>query len=135
MRFSRVKHRSPFVIVIFVLVGCHNETPHAVTLVAPQTSGSTQPSSSATLFAESPEATTKRRAATLVGAMHSWRAKQPDECPIPQRLVREGVIVAELAVDGWARPFKVECDDELTTVSSFGADGKEGTTDDIRSSM
>jgi hypothetical protein len=126
----------PYAVMLFVLMGCHDGAASTVTLATPQTSATSQPSSSGTLSSQAnPEATTKKRAALLVAAFHFWRVKHPDECPTAMSLVREGAIAAELAVDAWTRPFKIECDDDLTTVSSFGADGKEGTADDIRASL
>lgn len=81
----------------------------------------------------SPDERTERSAAALHDAVQKWRAQNQTECPTAARLAAEKQLPPEAsATDAWGAPFKVLCDDDATTIVSLGADGREGTSDDIR---
>jgi len=76
-------------------------------------------------------------ARTSLKALHAvaemWRATHVDECPSPQRLKDDKDLDPSSDLnDPWGSPYKIVCDDDSTTVVSFGPDGKEGTPDDLR---
>jgi general secretion pathway protein G len=78
--------------------------------------------------------TTATSAMELRRAAETWRATHAsDQCPTPQVLQTDKAIdSASKLTDAWDEPFKIYCEDEETTVQSFGPDKKEGTADDIR---
>ena len=77
--------------------------------------------------------TTRTSAMELRRAAESWRANHAGECPSPKKLQEDKAIdTASKTTDAWDIEFKIICDDDETTVVSFGPDKKEGTADDIR---
>ncbi|HQK20788.1 MAG TPA: type II secretion system protein, partial [Polyangiaceae bacterium] len=67
------------------------------------------------------------------GAVVRWRANRGgDECPTISQLVQDKEIdSASKTTDPWDSPYKIECAEDETYVSSPGPDKKEGTKDDI----
>ena len=53
-------------------------------------------------------------------------------CPQVKDLVDAKKLDAKKTDDPWGKPYKVLCDQGETRVLSFGADGQEGTGDDVR---
>ena len=69
----------------------------------------------------------------LHAVAEAWRANHGNDCPTPQRLKEEKELSASSDInDPWGDPYKIQCDDDSTTVYSYGPDKKEGTQDDIR---
>ncbi len=62
-----------------------------------------------------------------------WRASHGgSDCPTVSQLVQDKEIdSASKTDDPWGVPFKIQCTEDDTTVSSPGPDKKEGTKDDI----
>jgi general secretion pathway protein G len=85
-------------------------------------------------LAEAQEKTTRTSATELRRAAETWRGmKGGDQCPTAQLLQQEKAIDSASKIsDAWDSPFKIICEDDETTVVSFGKDKKEGTADDIR---
>ena len=76
--------------------------------------------------------TTKTSALELRRAAETWRSMHGDDCPTPEILRADKAIdSASKLTDAWYDPFKITCDADETTVSSWGPDKKEGTADDI----
>lgn len=76
---------------------------------------------------------TKNNLKMLQQVSDAWRATHAGECPTVQRLKDEKEISASSDTnDAWGSAYKIVCDDESSTVISFGPDKKEGTPDDIR---
>ncbi|MCU0692557.1 MAG: type II secretion system GspH family protein [Polyangiaceae bacterium] len=76
-------------------------------------------------------ATTNARA--IRDAVNRWRAMRGgDECPTVSQLVQDKEIdSASKATDPWDQPYKIQCSDDETMVSSPGPDKKENSKDDI----
>ncbi len=76
-------------------------------------------------------ATTNAR--EIRNAVNRWRAMRGgDECPTVSQLVQDKEIdSASKTTDPWDQPYKIQCVDDETVVSSPGPDKKEGTKDDI----
>jgi hypothetical protein len=55
-----------------------------------------------------------------------------DECPTVRQLVERKRIDASKSIDPWGAPYAIRCDDAGVHAISAGADGREGTADDIR---
>ncbi len=76
--------------------------------------------------------TTKTSALEMRRAAETWRSMHGDDCPTPEILRTDKAIdTASKLTDAWDDPFKITCDADETTVSSWGPDKKEGTADDI----
>ncbi len=76
--------------------------------------------------------TTRTSAMELRRAAETWRSMHGDDCPTPETLRQDKAIdTASKLTDAWDDPFKITCDADETTVSSYGPDKKEGTPDDI----
>ncbi len=76
---------------------------------------------------------TRNNLKALHAVAEMWRASHGDECPSVQRLKDDKDLAESSDLnDAWGSPYKIMCDDQSTTVSSFGPDRKEGTRDDIR---
>ena len=70
---------------------------------------------------------------TLHTAAESWRTNHGNDCPTAQRLKDEKEIAASSDInDPWGNAYKIQCDDDATTIVSFGPDKKEGSQDDTR---
>ncbi len=84
-------------------------------------------------FKKAQVSTTRNSAQQLQKAAEFWRTTNGNECPTAEKLKADKQIdsTAKLS-DAWDMPFKIICDDDDTTVVSFGPDKKEGTADDIR---
>lgn len=69
----------------------------------------------------------------LRNAVNRWRATRGGtDCPTVSQLVQDKEIdSAAKTTDPWDMPYKIECADEETYVSSAGPDKKEGSQDDI----
>jgi general secretion pathway protein G len=78
--------------------------------------------------------TTRTSATELRRAAETWRANHAGEgCPTAKKLQEDKAIdTASKITDAWDMEFKIVCDDDETTVISYGPDKKEGTADDIR---
>jgi general secretion pathway protein G len=78
--------------------------------------------------------TTRTSAMELRRAAETWRgAHASDECPTMDKLRADKAIdQASKTTDAWDDPYKISCEDDETTVVSWGPDKKEGTADDIR---
>ncbi len=76
-------------------------------------------------------ATTNAR--EIRNAVNRWRATRGgDECPTVSQLVQDKEIdSASKTTDPWDSPYKIQCVDDETFVSSPGPDKKEGSKDDI----
>ncbi len=76
-------------------------------------------------------ATTNAR--EIRNAVNRWRATHGGgECPTVSQLVQDKEIdSASKTTDPWEQPFKIQCQDDETIVSSPGPDKKEGSADDI----
>ena len=86
-------------------------------------------------FQQAQKETTKQSAMALYGVAEAWRASpgHASDCPTVQLLKDQKEINATSKItDAWETTFKIQCDDDATTVISFGPDKKEGTADDIR---
>ncbi len=84
-------------------------------------------------FQQAQKDSTRNNLKALHAVAEAWRANHANECPTPQRLKDEKELsVSSDTNDPWGDPYKIQCDDESTTVYSFGPDKKEGTQDDIR---
>ena len=84
-------------------------------------------------FRDAQISTTKQSAIQLHQVSELWRMNHPGECPTAQRLKDEKELSAgSKPTDAWDVPFKIDCQDTETYVSSSGPDKKEGTPDDIR---
>ena len=76
---------------------------------------------------------TRTSAKNLQQIAESWRTNHGNDCPTPQRLKDEKELAASSEInDAWGTPYKIQCDDDSTTVLSAGPDKKEGSQDDIR---
>ncbi len=76
---------------------------------------------------------TRNSEKALHAVAESWRANHGNDCPTPQRLKDEKELAASSEInDAWGTPYKINCDDDSTTVLSAGPDKKEGSQDDIR---
>lgn len=76
-------------------------------------------------------ATTNAR--EIRNAVNRWRATRGGgECPSISQLVQDKEIdSASKTSDPWEQPYKIQCQDDETIVSSPGPDKKEGSADDI----
>lgn len=84
-------------------------------------------------FQQAQKDTTKQSAMALHTVAEAWRTNHGNDCPTAQLLKDQKEIAATSKItDAWDQPFKIQCDDDSTTVISFGPDKKEGTADDIR---
>ncbi len=84
-------------------------------------------------FIQAQKDTTKQSAIALHTVSEAWRANHGNDCPTPQLLKdQKELSVTSSIVDAWGTPFKIFCEDDSTTVISFGPDKKESTADDIR---
>jgi general secretion pathway protein G len=84
-------------------------------------------------FQQAQKDNTKNSLKALHAVVEAWRANHGNECPTIQRLKDEKELAASSDInDAWGDPYKIQCDDDNTTVYSFGPDKKEGTQDDIR---
>lgn len=69
----------------------------------------------------------------LHAVAEAWRANHGMDCPTAQRLKDEKELAASSDInDSWGMPYKIQCDDEGTTIISSGPDKKDGSQDDIR---
>jgi general secretion pathway protein G len=74
------------------------------------------------------EESTRADAQAIYSAVQMYVVENPGgECPSVQDLVSGG----KRTTDAWDNPFKITCEGENITVASNGADGDEGTDDDI----
>lgn len=78
--------------------------------------------------------TTKTSAMELRRAVEMWRTSHAStDCPTIEQLQADKALdKGSKAKDGWDMPFKIECEEDETVVTSAGPDKKEGTTDDIK---
>jgi general secretion pathway protein G len=84
-------------------------------------------------FQQAQKDSAKNSLKALHAVAEAWRANHGNECPSVQRLKEEKELAASSDInDPWGDPYKVQCDDDATTVFSFGPDKKEGTQDDIK---
>ena len=84
-------------------------------------------------FQQAQKDNTKNSLKALHAVAEAWRANHGNECPTPQRLKEEKELAASSDInDAWGDPYKIQCDDDATTVLSWGPDKKEGTQDDIK---
>ena len=84
-------------------------------------------------FKEASIASTKNNLKALHAVTEAWRANHANDCPTVQRLKEEKELQASSDVnDAWGNPYKIQCDDDNTTIQSFGPDKKEGTQDDLK---
>ena len=71
------------------------------------------------------------RARIIRTAVQRWQATNNTmSCPTVGQLQTEGLLDPPLN-DPWGRPYALRCSDDEVRVSSAGADGARGTTDDI----
>ena len=77
--------------------------------------------------------TAKTNAREIRNAVNRWRAMRGgSECPTVSQLVADKEIdSASKTTDPWDQPYKIQCTDEETIVTSPGPDKKEGSDDDI----
>ncbi len=77
--------------------------------------------------------TTTTSAMELRRATEMWRGSHAsDQCPTLEQLKQDKAVdSASKLTDAWNSPFKITCQDDETTVISYGHDKKEGTPDDI----
>jgi general secretion pathway protein G len=77
--------------------------------------------------------TAEQNAREIRSAVARWRATRGGEdCPSVTQLVADKEIdTASKTDDPWGSQYKILCGDDEVTVSSPGADKKEGTSDDI----
>lgn len=76
---------------------------------------------------------TRNSEKALHAVAESWRTNHANDCPTAQRLKDEKELSASSEInDAWGMPYKIQCDDESTTIVSSGPDKKEGSQDDIR---
>lgn len=66
-------------------------------------------------------------------AANRWRAMRGgSDCPTVSQLVQDKEIDSASKIDDpWGSPYKIQCTEDETVVSSPGPDKKEGTPDDI----
>jgi len=84
-------------------------------------------------FLEAQKKSTHTNAIAIYTAAESWRAAHPTECPTAERLKAEGVVSPTSKItDAWDMPYKITCDGDSFTVTSFGPDKRESTPDDIK---
>jgi general secretion pathway protein G len=85
-------------------------------------------------YKEAQVRTTRTSAMELRRAAEMWRGSHAsDQCPTIEQLKTDKAIdSATKGNDAFETPFKIQCEDDETIVTSFGADKKEGTADDIR---
>jgi len=84
-------------------------------------------------FQQAQKDNTKNSLKALHAVVEAWRANHGNECPTIQRLKDEKELAASSDInDAWGSTYKIQCDDDSTTVISFGPDKKEGSQDDIR---
>ena len=75
----------------------------------------------------------RNSAKALHAATEAWRANHGMDCVTPQRMKDEKELNASSDInDPWGMPYKIQCEDDATTIVSSGPDKKEGTQDDIR---
>ncbi len=70
------------------------------------------------------------RALAIRGAVSKEQIDEPTSCFNAVELKAKKAIEGDIN-DPWGKPFKVVCEGDDVTVTSFGQDGKEGTEDDI----
>jgi len=77
--------------------------------------------------------TANTNAREIRNAVNRWRATHGgSECPTVSQLVQDKEIdSASKTTDPWEQQYKIQCDEDETTVSSPGPDKKEGSADDI----
>ncbi len=84
-------------------------------------------------FQQAQKDNTRNSLKALHAVTEAWRANHGNDCPTVQRLKEEKELAASSDInDAWGDPYKIQCDDDATTVVSWGPDKKEGTQDDIR---
>jgi general secretion pathway protein G len=84
-------------------------------------------------FQQAQKDNTRNSAKALHAVAEAWRANHGNDCPTPQRLKDEKELAASSDInDAWGTPYKIQCDDDATTIVSNGPDKKEGSQDDIR---
>jgi hypothetical protein len=87
---------------------------------------------SAPKIVDGPRDETKSCIKALHAAAEAWRANHGNECPTVQRLKDEKELAASSEIaDKWGTPYLIWCNDDATTVVSFGPDKKKGTEDDV----
>jgi general secretion pathway protein G len=71
--------------------------------------------------------------AVLRQQAQAWRSLSAhEECPTPERLLKDGVLdEGSRLKDGWETPYVIECEGERIQVRSAGPDRKLVTPDDI----
>jgi general secretion pathway protein G len=84
-------------------------------------------------FRQAQVETATTNAREIRNAVNRWRATRGgSECPTVSQLVQDKEIDSAAKIDDpWAQPFKIQCTEDDTTVSSPGPDKKENTKDDI----
>jgi hypothetical protein len=118
-----------------LLASACDETARPAAAPASAHAAAPEPVAAAPTTKLSPHERAQRSAAALRRSVEHWRVGNQTECPTPERLATEKALSPDaLTTDSWGRPFKVICDDDATMIVSFGADGREGTDDDIRDS-
>jgi len=84
-------------------------------------------------FQQAQKENTRNSEKALHAVAEAWRANHGNDCPTPQRLKDEKELAASSDInDAWGVPYKIQCEDESTTIVSAGPDKKEGSQDDIR---
>ncbi|HEY1959652.1 MAG TPA: type II secretion system protein [Polyangiaceae bacterium] len=84
-------------------------------------------------FQQAQKDSAKNSLKALHAVAEAWRANHGTDCPTPQLLKEQKELSASSDTnDPWGDPYKIQCDDDNTTVISFGPDKKEGTQDDIK---
>jgi general secretion pathway protein G len=84
-------------------------------------------------FQQAQKDNTRNSAKALHAVAEAWRANHGNDCPTVQRLKDEKELAASSDInDAWGTPYKIQCDDDATTIVSNGPDKKEGSQDDIR---
>jgi len=76
---------------------------------------------------------TRESALLILHAAQSYKGGGGDGCPTLSKLREDQELAADARMDdGWGNRFRIQCTDDEIVVSSFGADGKAGTADDVR---
>jgi general secretion pathway protein G len=84
-------------------------------------------------FKETQIKTAITNALEIRNAANRWRAARGgSDCPTVSQLVQDKEIDSASKVDDpWSSPYKIQCTEDETVVSSPGPDKKEGSKDDI----
>lgn len=79
---------------------------------------------------------TRRMMHTIEQALVTWQAEGGESCPPALTSLVEKKFLTKEPKDGWGHSFQFKCPGEHNNeidLVSLGKDGKEGTTDDIKS--